>query len=86
MDERGDVFRGIQVRSRAGLRRPGQAGRRDLAGRVDAAVRSGRKGALSAYRDATVFKVMYAWGLFSRVRLLRWRLGFWRLCSSEAVG
>lgn len=40
-------------------------------GRVDAAVRSGRKGALSAYRDATVFKVMYAWGLFSGVRLLR---------------
>jgi len=33
--------------------------------RVDAAVRSGRKGALAAYRDATVFKVMYAWGLFS---------------------
>ena len=31
--------------------------------RVDAAVRSGRKGALAAYRDATVFKVMYAWGL-----------------------
>jgi integrase/recombinase XerC len=32
-------------------------------GRVGRAVRSGRKGALSAYRDATVFKVMYAWGL-----------------------
>ena len=31
--------------------------------RVDAAARSGRKGALAAYRDATVFKVMYAWGL-----------------------
>ena len=31
--------------------------------RVDAAVRAGRKGALAAYRDATVFKVMYAWGL-----------------------
>jgi len=31
--------------------------------RVDQAVRSGRKGALAAYRDATVFKVMYAWGL-----------------------
>jgi len=29
--------------------------------RVDAAARSGRKGALAAYRDATVFKVMYAW-------------------------
>lgn len=31
--------------------------------RVDRAVRLGRKGALTAYRDATVFKVMYAWGL-----------------------
>jgi len=40
-------------------------------GQVDAAVRAGRKGALAAYRDATVFKVMYAWRLFSGVRLLR---------------
>ena len=31
--------------------------------RVDQAVRSGRKGAVSAYRDATLFKVMYGWGL-----------------------
>ena len=31
--------------------------------RVDAAAGAGRKGALAAYRDATVFKVMYAWGL-----------------------
>lgn len=31
--------------------------------RVDQAVRLGRKGALAAYRDATVFKVMYGWGL-----------------------
>lgn len=30
---------------------------------VDRAVRAGRKGALAAYRDATVFKVIYAWGL-----------------------
>ena len=30
---------------------------------VDRAVRAGRKGALAAYRDATVFKVMYGWGL-----------------------
>ena len=30
-----------------------------------------RKGALAAYRDATLFKVIYAWGLFSGVRLLR---------------
>lgn len=31
--------------------------------RVERAVRLGRKGALTAYRDATVFKVMYGWGL-----------------------
>jgi site-specific recombinase XerD len=31
--------------------------------RVELAARSGRKGALAAYRDATLFKVMYAWGL-----------------------
>src|SRR6266536_2887784 len=38
---------------------------------VDRAVRARRKGALAAYRDATLFKVMYGWGLFSGVRLLR---------------
>lgn len=31
--------------------------------RVERAVRSGRKGALTAYRDATMFKVIYGWGL-----------------------
>ncbi|WP_405494542.1 hypothetical protein [Nocardia sp. NBC_00511] len=30
---------------------------------VDRAVRHGRKGALAAYRDATVFKTIYGWGL-----------------------
>src|SRR4051794_6146752 len=30
---------------------------------VDNAARSGRKGALAAYRDATLFKVIYGWGL-----------------------
>ncbi len=30
---------------------------------VERAARSGRKGALAAYRDATLFKVMYGWGL-----------------------
>jgi integrase/recombinase XerC len=33
---------------------------------VDRAANSGRKGALAAYRDATMFKVMYGWGIFSR--------------------
>jgi len=30
---------------------------------VERAIRLGRKGALTAYRDATVFKTIYAWGL-----------------------
>jgi site-specific recombinase XerD len=30
---------------------------------VDRAIRLGRKGALAAYRDATVFKVSYGWGM-----------------------
>ena len=29
---------------------------------------SKRKGALAAYRDATLFKVRYGWGLFSGAR------------------
>jgi integrase len=31
--------------------------------RVEIAVRRGRKGALTAYRDSTLFKTMYGWGL-----------------------
>ena len=30
---------------------------------VERAIRLGRKGAMAAYRDATVFKVIYGWGL-----------------------
>jgi integrase/recombinase XerC len=30
---------------------------------VERAAQSGRKGALAAYRDATIFKVIYGWGL-----------------------
>ena len=33
---------------------------------VERAVKAKRKGALAAYRDATLFKVMYGWGGFSR--------------------
>jgi hypothetical protein len=29
---------------------------------VDQAVKAGRKGVLTAYRDATLFKVIYGWG------------------------
>ncbi len=53
---------------------------------VGRAVKARRKGVLAAYRDATMFKVIYGWGLFSGVRLVRWKLGFSRLCSSKAVG
>jgi len=53
---------------------------------VDRAVAAKRKGALAAYRDATLFKVIYGWGLFSGVRPVRWKLGSSRLCSSKAVG
>lgn len=35
-------------------------------GQVERAVRLGRKGALAAYRDATVLKVIYGWGLRAR--------------------
>ncbi|MEU3071539.1 tyrosine-type recombinase/integrase [Streptomyces sp. NPDC006906] len=53
----------------------GQAGRRPMTreeiqllldyadDQVERAIRLGRKGALAAYRDATVFKVLYGWGL-----------------------
>ncbi|MHB8451795.1 MAG: tyrosine-type recombinase/integrase [Mycobacteriales bacterium] len=43
---------------------------------VERAAASGRKGALAAYRDATLFKVVYGWGLrrteTSRLDLLDW--------------
>jgi integrase/recombinase XerC len=43
---------------------------------VDRAARAGRKGALAAYRDATIFKVMYGWGLrrteTSKLDLVDW--------------
>jgi len=53
---------------------------------VDRAVAAKRKGALAAYRDATIFKVVYGWGLFSGVCPVCWKLGSSRLCSSKAVG
>jgi site-specific recombinase XerD len=43
---------------------------------VERAATSGRKGALAAYRDATIFKVMYGWGLrrteTSKLDLVDW--------------
>ncbi|HLN67026.1 MAG TPA: hypothetical protein VK280_07125 [Streptosporangiaceae bacterium] len=53
---------------------------------VEKAAGARRKGWLAGFRDATLFKVVYGWGLFSGVRLVRWKLGFSRLCSSKAVG
>ncbi len=52
---------------------------------VERAAGSRRKGWLAAFRDAMLFKVIYGRGLFSRVRLVCWRLAFSCLCSSEAV-
>ena len=43
---------------------------------VDRAARSGRKGALAAYRDATLFKVLYGWGL-RRTEAARLDLSDW---------
>ncbi len=52
---------------------------------VERAAGTGRKGWLAGFRDAALFKVIYGWGLFSRVRPVRWKLSFSRLRSSEAV-
>ena len=43
---------------------------------VDRAVKAKRKGALAAYRDATVFKVVYGWGL-RRTETARLDVGDW---------
>lgn len=43
---------------------------------VDRAVRAKRKGALAAYRDATLFKVIYGWGL-RRTESARLDVGDW---------
>src|SRR6266480_6983746 len=51
---------------------------------VERAVRAKRKGALAAYRDATLFKVVYGWGLFSGVRLLREGLAS-RVCAAQRL-
>ena len=51
---------------------------------VDRAVAAKRKGALAAYRDATLFKVHYGKGLFSGVRLLREGLAF-RVCAAQRL-
>ena len=66
---------------------------------VDRAVAAKRKGALAAYRDATLFKVIYAWGLrrteTSRLDVADWgrnpaapkfgRYGMLHVCYGKAV-
>ena len=52
--------------------------------RVAAVHDSGRKGWLAAFRDATLFKIVYAWGLFSGVRLLREGLAS-RVCAAQRL-
>ena len=51
---------------------------------VERAVRSGRKGALAAYLDATIFKVIYGWGLFSGVRRCTGGLSS-RVCAAQRL-
>ena len=51
---------------------------------VEKAAGSQRKGWLVSFRDATLFKVVYGWGLFSRVRPVRWRLTS-RVCAAQRL-
>jgi len=51
---------------------------------VERAAGSRRKGWLAAFRDATLFKVIYGWGLFSGVRLLREGLAS-RVCAAQRL-
>ena len=50
---------------------------------VERAVRPGRKGALTAYRDATMFKLVYSSGCSPGLSHVRQRDSL-SLCSSEA--
>jgi hypothetical protein len=51
---------------------------------VEKAAGSRRKGWLASFRDATLFKVIYGWGLFSRGRPVRWRLTS-RVCAAQRL-
>jgi len=53
----------------------------EMAGRAEGCR---RKGSLTAFRDATLFKVIYGWGLFSGVRLLREGLAS-RVCAAQRL-
>jgi hypothetical protein len=51
---------------------------------VERAVRAKHKGVLAAYRDTTLFKVIYAWGLFSGFRRCAGGLSF-RVCAAQRL-
>ena len=51
---------------------------------VEKAACSRRKGQLAAFRDATLFKVIYGWGLFSRGHRL-WRKPGLRVCAAQRL-
>ena len=53
---------------------------------VDRAARSGRKGALVAYRDATVLKVIYGWGLRCNEACRLDRTDFYRNPEAPELG
>jgi len=51
---------------------------------VERAVKARRKGVLAAYREATLFKVIYGWGLFSGVRRCAGGLSS-RVCAAQRL-
>jgi len=51
---------------------------------VERASASPRKGWLAAFRDATVFKVIYGWGMFSRGHR-PWRKSGLRICAAQRL-
>ena len=53
---------------------------------VEEKIRLGRKGALAAYRDATVFKVMYGWGLRCRETAMLEVTDFYRNAKAPELG
>jgi integrase/recombinase XerC len=52
--------------------------------RVETAAASRRKGWLASFRDTTLFKVVYGWGLFSGDRSAHWRFDP-RVCAAQRL-
>lgn len=53
---------------------------------VEEKIQRGRKGVLAAYRDATVFKVMYGWGLRCRETAMLGVTDFYRNAKAPELG